>query len=192
VCGEQSFCYFLVNPSIGSPPRVRGTGLEDAAQVRRRRITPACAGNSRYRYCQPLKAADHPRVCGEQHRETEGRHSGHGSPPRVRGTVRLHRLHRHQIRITPACAGNRSTASWGLPPVSDHPRVCGEQWACYSLQSLAQGSPRVCGEQVDMLLPCLGNQGSPPRVRGTVGGVVGYLINLRITPACAGNRRPTW
>ena len=46
VCGEQKF-YDLVSPQdTGSPPRVRGTVHQGWVGAPRRRITPACAGNS--------------------------------------------------------------------------------------------------------------------------------------------------
>ena len=74
-------------------------------------------------------------------------------------------------RITPACAGNSLTSKIWRSTRWDHPRLRGEQ-------------------------RCLGNavvpqQGSPPLARGTEhsatwrGGLTG------ITPACAGNRRPS-
>ena len=53
-------------------------------------------------------------------------------------------------------------------PSPDHPRVCGEQLACFCF--------------------CLTYKGSPPRVRGTVLVPPVLFYGLRITPACAGNR----
>ena len=71
-------------------------------------------------------------------------------------------------RITPACAGNSTTAASVTASCQDHPRVCGEQAGGY-------GHPH----------PILG---SPPRVRGTVSFRLLFLNEYRITPACAGNR----
>ena len=51
------------------------------------------------------------------------------------------------LRITPACAGNRSASAVKEAEEKDHPRVCGEQ-------------ARVTVKDVD-------TAGSPPRVRGT-------------------------
>ena len=73
-----------------------------------------------------------------------------------------------QVRITPACAGNRSHIPHGYIHCGDHPRVCGEQ------------CPR--------LLCLIYVLGSPPRVRGTVFYSFLYVRIYRITPACAGNR----
>ena len=46
VCGEQIAPIHLQMTSIGSPPRVRGTGHDRGAGFPAGRITPACAGNS--------------------------------------------------------------------------------------------------------------------------------------------------
>ena len=70
--------------------------------------------------------------------------------------------------ITPACAGNSIALPASGLVYRDHPRVCGEQGD---------------GEVDEVLL-----EGSPPRVRGTVGGVKIHEVCSRITPACAGNR----
>ena len=45
VCGEQCIDTGMVFGSSGSPPRVRGTVFSTAANRRKGRITPACAGN---------------------------------------------------------------------------------------------------------------------------------------------------
>ena len=72
------------------------------------------------------------------------------------------------VGITPACAGNSGPASPCSPWMPDHPRVCGEQ------RALALAARRALG--------------SPPRVRGTVGGGQALHLRVGITPACAGNR----
>ena len=71
-------------------------------------------------------------------------------------------------RITPASAGSRCTTSCPGRPVSDHPRVGGEQDATSS------GYP--------------GGNGSPPRRRGAVGVGDCRTLRRRITPASAGSR----
>ena len=71
------------------------------------------------------------------------------------------------MRITPACAGNSRMVQGILQSTKDHPRVCGEQF--------------IYAREV------VGDQGSPPRVRGT-GFVFTIIVPFcRITPACAGN-----
>ena len=107
-------------------------------------------------------------MCGEQNHRRKRTQSRLGSPPRVRGTGKLNYRVFAKIRITPACAGNRSNGTADTARHGDHPRVCGEQ----RLTS-------TCKADV---------QGSPPRVRGT--DYVRDVCNFtqRITPACAGNR----
>ena len=46
VCGEQNTAFSLVQLTVGSPPRVRGTDVGSSFLVAGRGITPACAGNS--------------------------------------------------------------------------------------------------------------------------------------------------
>ena len=45
VCGEQIHALILWAGIWGSPPRVRGTAVQDGENAVLTRITPACAGN---------------------------------------------------------------------------------------------------------------------------------------------------
>ena len=108
VCGEQAAALGGEWRAEGSPPRVRGTGLDPPAGRMEERITPACAGNR-------LKVTpiyedfeDHPRVCGEQRERKWKALLKRGSPPRVRGTDSPATPAGSAQRITPACAGNSS------------------------------------------------------------------------------------
>ena len=47
VCGEQRSPAHAPGQPPGSPPRVRGTGAKEVTMTDLKRITPACAGNSR-------------------------------------------------------------------------------------------------------------------------------------------------
>ena len=49
VCGEQPGSYPALKGCGGSPPRVRGTGWVHQQDPHPAGITPACAGNSRFR-----------------------------------------------------------------------------------------------------------------------------------------------
>ena len=49
--------------------------------------------------------------------------------------------------------------------------------------------PRVCGEQSMINAGIRDGDGSPPRVRGTVTPLIWMALAIRITPACAGNRK---
>ena len=68
VCGEQDRSIFACVATIGSSPRVRGTGSSPARYPADRRFIPACAGNSRPPTNPTDPTAVHPRVCGEQSR----------------------------------------------------------------------------------------------------------------------------
>ena len=48
----------------------------------------------------------------------------------------------------------------------------------------------MCGEQFIYAREVVGDQGSPTRVRGTGGAALPFSPSSRITPACAGNRKP--
>ena len=50
--------------------------------------------------------------------------------------------------------------------------------------------PRMCGEQVVAVWEMRSRPGSPPRVRGTDCDYPPTFGDVRITPACAGNRQP--
>ena len=167
MCGEQGGVLPAGNSLIGSPPRVRGTAGTGRNSNAGFRITPACAGNRHFSVFIHEKIRDHPRVCGEQLSKSDLTGVPQGSPPRVRGTAFRFQFCRNRSRITPACAGNRSTSTARSSGPEDHPRVCGEQ----SHSSMIQPSAL----------------GSPPRVRGTVSSLVIPWLNRRITPACAGN-----
>ena len=116
-------------------------------------------------------------MCGEKTGAIEKPSSGMGSPPRVRGKVKLLFLAVNPLRITPACAGKRERVSIWQCFAWDHPRVCGE---------------KHCGGACEWR-----HVGSPPRVRGKANSELGRNISDGITPACAGKscrrsrRRPS-
>ena len=107
-------------------------------------------------------------MCGEQSGAKPAIHPTWGSPPRVRGTVASAGNQSSNLRITPACAGNRTACIAEYGVWEDHPRVCGEQDFKSNRNSKLTGSP--------------------PRVRGTGGKYPEKAAIDGITPACAGNR----
>ena len=135
----------------------------------RPRITPACAGR-RWR-AQRSQAVwrDHPRVCGEEAGDSITMTVRSGSPPRVRGGGISASRAGHRTRITPACAGRSSSASYSACVSTDHPRVCGEEMYTRSRAAAAGGSP--------------------PRVRGGGHLELKERTETRITPACAGRSK---
>ena len=64
VCGNHTFLSLTAPRSRGSPPRVREPPLTIADTIRQARITPACAGTTKYGAVSHIYCEDHPRVCG--------------------------------------------------------------------------------------------------------------------------------
>ena len=105
VCGENHLCVLSLSCCGGSPPRVRGKLTLIPLFLKRRGITPACAGKTNFILAVFCNVQDHPRVCGEN---SYGKNQGQfnlGSPPRVRGKRGLCGSIWQYDRITPACAG---------------------------------------------------------------------------------------
>ena len=94
-----------------------------------------------------IRVKDHPRVCGENRKESKLVREFVGSPPRVRGKLcGLYRVTTER-GITPACAGKTKFADMVIVPEQDHPRVCGENVSLYSVIVEIRGSPpRVRGK----------------------------------------------
>ena len=109
-------------------------------------------------------------MCGEKWAAISAASQHRGSPPRVRGKVKLNAIDHGFSRITPACAGKSPLYLVFRLGVQDHPRVCGEK----SISDRAASY----------------SAGSPPRVRGKVPGGAGHRKQPGITPACAGKRLP--
>ena len=148
-CAGKSFPAVLHFGLVEDHPRVCGEKF-GAQQARNLpiRITPACAGKSGSRSRSSRPVRDHPRVCGEKCFSVPVTQEETGSPPRVRGKVRLSPPRLFPAGITPACAGKSFPASLVVLFCRDHPRVCGEKFSIVRM--------------VDSEL------GSPPRVRGKV------------------------
>ena len=109
VRGEQRIALACVPSHCGSPPRARGAGNDDINLDYYKGITPACAGSRRISSWKSWLASDHPRVRGEQHPPSTRGIKDRGSPPRARGAARKALPKAISKRITPACAGSRST-----------------------------------------------------------------------------------
>ena len=110
--------------------------------------------------------ADHPRACGENLASTGSNPSIKGSPPRVRGKLRLAVEVGVSRRITPARAG--------------------KTWVAVTVERCREDHPRACGENLVRIIPPGFCHGSPPRVRGKPEGRCGGCSVSGITPARAG------
>ena len=107
-------------------------------------------------------------MCGEKCDGMQEMAGLSGSPPHVRGKVDVTVVILRRDRITPACAGKRSTLRAVDAFIRDHPRMCGEK------RPFRPSTRRVSG--------------SPPHVRGKVAFAGECSLELGITPACAGKR----
>ena len=105
--GEQLCAARSIAAEMGSPPHARGTAGWDRLDFFRERITPACAGNSTSKNSGQDGEKDHPRMRGEQTLTVNPDAYIRGSPPHARGTDFRDVSFAFQLRITPACAGNR-------------------------------------------------------------------------------------
>ena len=196
----------------GSSPRVRGTLSRPRNTRNRRRFIPACAGNSEKVAAKEPALPVHPRVCGELDGAQLAGRERDGSSPRVRGTLLSSSFTMCIFRFIPACAGNSGSGHTGRHGPSVHPRVCGELptgWhpgqqlprfipACAGNSRTAARSrrraavhPRVCGELATPEGIAPRDNGSSPRVRGTLGARARRGCAARFIPACAGNSCPS-
>ena len=91
---------------LGSPPLARGIriGFDDNTDAIG--ITPACAGNTLIIRKFYVGLRDHPRLRGEYWTDLLLRSPFKGSPPLARGILYDKVALLHDLRITPACAGN--------------------------------------------------------------------------------------
>ena len=151
----------------GSSPRVRGTLDAKRCDSSRIRFIPASAGNAHRAAPSAPSEPVHPRECGERPNSLLGIGEVVGSSPRVRGTRGDAMPALAQNRFIPASAGNACRVASLDPAISVHPRECGER----------AGSPPMLADQ----------DGSSPRVRGTLGENIFPGMGGRFIPASAGN-----
>ena len=145
---------------------MRGKGPTAVSQVVGGRITPAYAGKSAFCACIQKCSEDHPRLCGEKLLLVVLAAKCEGSPPPMRGKVRIFTDSCGGRGITPAYAGKSRDRLCNICDLGDHPRLCGEKLP-KSWRSMTR-------------------KGSPPPMRGKGVGTA-YRNGVRwITPAYAG------
>ena len=150
----------------GSSPRVRGKPDQRRDPVRRERIIPARAGQTRWCREYRIPKPDHPRACGANQEVLVLRASFLGSSPRVRGKPGGACACLALVRIIPARAGQTHAPYQDCRAHPDHPRACGANHGGQSVYTA--------------------DTGSSPRVRGKLLRGDGRLAVLRIIPARAG------
>ena len=126
VCGENPSMLSMIVFRCGSPPRVRGKRYQHPLLGGAGRLTPACAGKTAVSSGKTLRAAAHPRVCGENAAHRHYCPFASGSPPRVRGKRGAVPGGGGGGGLTPACAGKTPSPRSARRTSEAHPRVCGE------------------------------------------------------------------
>ena len=150
----------------GSPPQVRGKLSSVFALIDKYRITPAGAGKTKRYTLSSEIPQDHPRRCGENSFWFRINPTAQGSPPQVRGKPTFFIFLPPFFGITPAGAGKTDKMQYHNYIGQDHPRRCGENTVWLSSHAISTGSP--------------------PQVRGKLGGWEGLSLSTWITPAGAG------
>ena len=105
------------------------------------RITPAHAGKSNTFQVEETGKEDHPRTCGEKLKVFCNEISSLGSPPHMRGKVKVRKSLTVLLRITPAHAGKRVFRKSISVRIGDHPRTCGEKGFHTYTYTNKKGSP---------------------------------------------------
>ena len=148
MCGEKGPAGRIRRGRAGSPPHVRGKAGAGEDGQRKRGITPACAGKSRwvFHHCiltlgspprmrgkvsgavrRGAAVGITPRTCGEKRCGKPLVDFFRGSPQHVQGKVFLVILQHLHGGITPAYAGKRARYTPRCSRSRDHPRMCGEK-----------------------------------------------------------------
>ena len=188
MCGEHIPRAAHLRENRGSSPHVRGTRVWWVRLSYGLRFIPACAGNTVCVWWVFIRAAVHPRMCGE-HRVV-GRASGpvRGSSPHVRGTPAVFLSRMCISRFIPACAGNTLLHLYKNLMFSVHPRMCGEHPSTLGAADLSRRFiPACAGNTVSR---CGGGLGLSvhPRMCGEHGSIPREQVWCRrFIPACAGN-----
>ena len=167
VCGEHVSATKPSVSALGSSPRMRGAQRAWLPVNHRVGIIPAYAGSTSPTRRRAAAARDHPRVCGEHITNQATCGSGQGSSPRMRGAPLALCGRREGDGIIPAYAGSTDGHGFVWAARRDHPRVCGEHAAAFSV------SPP--------------NEGSSPRMRGAPTARDAISGAHRIIPAYAGS-----
>ena len=151
----------------GSSPHARGARFDEALDVCRRGIIPACAGSTRARTSTTCTTWDHPRMRGEHLNGWFMYVYLAGSSPHARGALDI--LSRLQAveGIIPTCAGSTVEAASPTSSGRDHPRMRGEHHVPLWVASCFLGSS--------------------PHARGALTPSFQAFAQVGIIPACAGS-----
>ena len=151
MCGADFGGFVMVEPVVGSSPRVRSRPGRWTWNIIRWRIISACAEQTAQPSNPAWQREDHLRVCGADLRGRRWRSSHGGSSPRVRSRlVRMFPPAEHR-RIISACAEQTALSMARLMVAWDHLRVCGADSArCPARHAITGSSPRVRSRHPDL------------------------------------------
>ena len=174
-------------------------------------LIPAHAGKTTTSAFARVRAAAHPRACGENRTPLAGVHGRAGSSPRMRGKLKSTRAKFQDLGLIPAHAGKTRRP---LPARFDsgaHPRACGENkrhekgstqrpwlipahagktWSFFRAASRVRAHPRACGENLLWRGGTEVREGSSPRMRGKLCYRCIHSGRNRLIPAHAGKTHP--
>ena len=126
---------------LGSPPLARGVLGTFVTKGALARITPACAGSTKYIFTDSYVYKDHPRLRGEYELLGDRESDALGSPPLARGVLTRQSQILPWVRITPACAGSTDVQITKVLYKEDHPRLRGEYTVSSAINAAFSGSP---------------------------------------------------
>ena len=149
LCGEKENGYVKIYRSLGSPPPMRGKGLDKRCTALVQGITPAYAGKSRKLSSCRRKRQDHPRLCGEKIGDVASECTPDG--------------------ITPAYAGKSPKTAPTCPASRDHPRLCGEKNGLNHILQRIEGSPPPMRGKVHAIATLCRCDGITPAYAGKSG-----------------------
>ena len=126
MCGEHPPMMPAIPLRLGSSPHVRGAPRGAEERTANRGIIPAGAGSTALVQSPHERRRDHPRMCGEHLRRSNGAADRSGSSPHVRGAL---------------SAKTSQLVCFGIIP-----RMCGEHLVVYGRPTFTPGSsPHVRG-----------------------------------------------
>ena len=147
VGGENVRGSWRVRRWVGSSPRGRGKRRRLVCFPWRRRLIPAWAGKTTKMWKYERRDEAHPRVGGENARESPVRVGGLGSSPRGRGKQLQDSAPTRVRGLIPAWAGKTTRPSRLRMACTAHPRVGGENSRMKENAEKARGSsPRGRGK----------------------------------------------
>ena len=165
-CGAHVLIRRQRQKSQGSSPRMRGSPHPYPCPVLQSGIIPAHAGLTSSSRIRARLSWDHPRACGAHSVPLASGSRTEGSSPRMRGSLTKKIYFNDEFGIIPAHAG-----------LTYH---------MFSGKNLQRDHPRACGAHRVRVQPVAVNEGSSPRMRGSLHRNQQQPYLVGIIPAHAG------